>query len=48
MLTADLTTMFLQPVVVAWILKEIGYSTNAGQQICRNCRIYRDFLNHSH
>ena len=45
---ANLTTMFLQPVVVAWILKEISNSTNGGQQICRNCRIQSDFLNHFH
>jgi len=45
---ANLTTMFLQPIVVAWIPEEISHSTNAGQQICRNCRTYSNFLNHFH
>ena len=40
--------MFLQPVVVAQIPEEISYNTNAGQQICRDCWIYSDFLNHFH
>jgi len=43
---ANLTTMFLQPFVVARIPEEISYNTEAGQQICRNCWIYSDFLNH--